>query len=166
MCTHKRLAGAALIVGLTATASYAQSVVSAHSGTLHYFDGAVTIDGNRIESNPKDASVEGGGVSRPDDRGVCRCKPRVAGRVARREQPRRPAAGVDNPDRVVLYAVRHRKRDEASVMRPGRMIVPAGGLAEVRQLAAVAAVTLHGPKDLLAGESSFVRRVDEALAVR
>jgi hypothetical protein len=35
---------------MTAAVSYAQSVTSAHSGLLHYFEGAVTIDGTAMES--------------------------------------------------------------------------------------------------------------------
>jgi len=34
---------------LFSTVAFAQSVISAHSGTLHYFDGAVTIDGTVVE---------------------------------------------------------------------------------------------------------------------
>ena len=50
MYTHKRLVSVAVLVGMTAAASFAQSVVSAHSGTLHYFDGDVSIDGQSIQS--------------------------------------------------------------------------------------------------------------------
>lgn len=50
MYTHKRLASVAVLIGITAASSLAQSVVSAHSGTLHYFDGDVSIDGQTIQS--------------------------------------------------------------------------------------------------------------------
>ena len=50
MFTHRHFAAAAVLLGLSAGLASAQSVVSAHSGTLHYFDGAVTIDGNRAEA--------------------------------------------------------------------------------------------------------------------
>jgi hypothetical protein len=50
MNTHRRLAAAAAIFAMTAAVSSAQSVTSAHSGTLHYFEGTVTIDGNPVEA--------------------------------------------------------------------------------------------------------------------
>jgi hypothetical protein len=50
MYTQSRFASAVVLLSLTSVAASAQSVVSAHSGTLHYFDGAVTIDGARVES--------------------------------------------------------------------------------------------------------------------
>src|SRR5438270_181193 len=50
MFTHRRIALLAALIGSTAAFSNAQSVVSAHSGTLHYFDGAVSIDGAKVES--------------------------------------------------------------------------------------------------------------------
>jgi hypothetical protein len=50
MLTQSRIASAVALLSLTAAVASAQSVVSAHSGTLHYFDGAVTIDGVRVES--------------------------------------------------------------------------------------------------------------------
>ena len=64
-----------------------------------------------------------------------------------------------------LRPVRHSKRDEAPVMRPRGMIVAAGWLAEVRQLTAVTAITIHRPQHLQPGEPSFVGRVNESLAV-
>jgi hypothetical protein len=48
MYTHRRFASLAVLAGLTAASSFAQSVVSAHSGTLHYFDGDVSIDGAAV----------------------------------------------------------------------------------------------------------------------
>jgi hypothetical protein len=50
MYTQSRFAFAVVLLSLTAASASAQSVISAHSGTLHYFDGAVTIDGARVES--------------------------------------------------------------------------------------------------------------------
>jgi hypothetical protein len=50
MYTQRPLACAAVLMSITAGLSMAQSVTSAHSGTLHYFDGAVTIDGVAVES--------------------------------------------------------------------------------------------------------------------
>jgi hypothetical protein len=50
MFTHRRIASVMALLGLSAAVLSAQSVVSAHSGTLHYFDGAVMIDGARVES--------------------------------------------------------------------------------------------------------------------
>ena len=51
MYTHRVLASAALLIA-AATASFAQSVTSAHSGLLHYFDGAVSIDGKAVDYKP------------------------------------------------------------------------------------------------------------------
>ncbi len=51
MSTH-RLVVSALAVSVFSTVAFAQSVISAHSGTLHYFDGSVTIDGKAIEQKP------------------------------------------------------------------------------------------------------------------
>lgn len=50
MKTQVHLASVAMLIGCTAIAGNAQSVVSAHSGTLHYFDGSVTIDGQSVQS--------------------------------------------------------------------------------------------------------------------
>jgi hypothetical protein len=50
MFTHNRIASAAVLLSLTAAVASAQSVVSAHSGTLHYSDGTVMIDGSRVET--------------------------------------------------------------------------------------------------------------------
>jgi len=72
MFTHRRLASIALIAGFTAVASYGQSVVSAHSGTLHYFDGDVSIDGQKVQSKVgkfseiKDNSVLSTGLGRAE----------------------------------------------------------------------------------------------------
>jgi hypothetical protein len=45
MRTLRLMAVAASAMALSATGLYAQSVISAHSGVLHYYDGDVTIDG-------------------------------------------------------------------------------------------------------------------------
>ncbi len=50
MHTQRRLASAAVLMAMTAAVGSAQSITSAHSGTLHYFDGSVTIDGAPVES--------------------------------------------------------------------------------------------------------------------
>ena len=76
------------------------------------------------------------------------------------------AGGTYNPDRVVLRSVCDGKGNEAPAVRPGGMIVSTRRLADVRQLTAVGAVSLCRPQHLLAGESPFVWRVDESLAVR
>jgi hypothetical protein len=50
MFTHHRSACVAAFFGFAAGVLSAQSVISTHSGTLHYFDGSVSIDGVRVES--------------------------------------------------------------------------------------------------------------------
>src|SRR4051794_659156 len=50
MFTHTRIASAAVLLSFTAAISNAQSVISAHSGTVHYSEGAVSIDGNQVET--------------------------------------------------------------------------------------------------------------------
>jgi hypothetical protein len=49
---HKlsRISSAMVLFGMTAAISPAQSVTSAHSGTLHYFDGDVSLDGVPVQS--------------------------------------------------------------------------------------------------------------------
>ncbi len=49
MYTHRRLASAALLISMSAAVSFAQSITSAHSGLLHYFEGAVSIDGQTVD---------------------------------------------------------------------------------------------------------------------
>jgi hypothetical protein len=49
MNINRRLALVAVMIGAAAVAAQAQQVISAHSGTLHYFEGAVAIDGTSIE---------------------------------------------------------------------------------------------------------------------
>ena len=90
----------------------------------------------------------------------------MVGRARRRQQPRRAAAGVHDPDRVVDHAVRHHEGDEAPVPRPRRMVVPAGWLPELRQLSAAGAIAPHRPEHLLSGRAAFFRRVDKMFAVR
>jgi len=50
MPKYSRIASAVVLMAMTAAAGSAQSVTSAHSGTLHYFDGDVSIDGTPVES--------------------------------------------------------------------------------------------------------------------
>lgn len=50
MSKHSRISSAVILAAMTAAAGSAQSVTSAHSGTLHYFDGDVSIDGTPVES--------------------------------------------------------------------------------------------------------------------
>src|SRR5579862_3451287 len=50
MHTQRCLASAAVLMALIAAVGSAQSITSAHSGTLHYFDGSVTIDGAAVKS--------------------------------------------------------------------------------------------------------------------
>jgi hypothetical protein len=49
MLTPSRILSAVFLAGLTVAVSSAQMVTSAHSGTLHYFDGAVAIDGAPVQ---------------------------------------------------------------------------------------------------------------------
>jgi hypothetical protein len=50
MSQYSRISYAVILAAITAAAGSAQSVTSAHSGTLHYFDGDVSIDGTPVES--------------------------------------------------------------------------------------------------------------------
>jgi hypothetical protein len=50
MFKPSRIPSSLVLMGMTAALCSAQSVTSAHSGTLHYFDGDVSIDGTQIES--------------------------------------------------------------------------------------------------------------------
>src|ERR1700733_9707988 len=50
MPKYSRIASTVVLIAMTAAAGSAQSVTSAHSGTLHYFDGDVSIDGTPVES--------------------------------------------------------------------------------------------------------------------
>ncbi len=49
MLTPSRILSAVMLAALTVAVSSAQMVTSAHSGTLHYFDGAVAIDGSPVQ---------------------------------------------------------------------------------------------------------------------
>jgi hypothetical protein len=49
MYTHRRLASAAVLISMTAAVCSAQSITSAHSGLLHYFEGTVSVDGVTVE---------------------------------------------------------------------------------------------------------------------
>lgn len=48
----RRLVLSAVVFAACSGAAFAQSVISAHSGTLHYFDGAVTINDKAVEQHP------------------------------------------------------------------------------------------------------------------
>jgi hypothetical protein len=50
MHTQRCLASATVLIAITAAVGSAQSITSAHSGILHYFDGSVKIDGAPVES--------------------------------------------------------------------------------------------------------------------
>jgi hypothetical protein len=50
MSSYSRVSSVTILVAMTAAVGYSQSVTSAHSGTLHYFDGDVSIDGTPVES--------------------------------------------------------------------------------------------------------------------
>jgi len=48
MYTERRLSSVAVLIAVTATVCAAQSVISARSGTLHYFEGDVSVDGTAL----------------------------------------------------------------------------------------------------------------------
>ncbi len=50
MHTPSRVFSVALSLAMTAAVCCAQSITSAHSGTLHYFEGDVSIDGTQVQS--------------------------------------------------------------------------------------------------------------------
>src|SRR5580698_5839344 len=50
MHTPSRVFSVALSLAMTVAVCSAQSVTSAHSGTLHYFEGDVAIDGAQVQS--------------------------------------------------------------------------------------------------------------------
>ena len=50
MSKYSRISSALILSAMTAAVGSGQSVTSAHSGTLHYFDGDVSIDGSPVES--------------------------------------------------------------------------------------------------------------------
>lgn len=50
MSTSARVLSLAALLAIGTSSLFAQAVVSAHSGTVHYFEGAVTIDGAAIEA--------------------------------------------------------------------------------------------------------------------
>jgi hypothetical protein len=49
MHTQRLLTSATVLMAMTAAVSSAQSITSAHSGLLHYFDGSVSIDGKPVD---------------------------------------------------------------------------------------------------------------------
>jgi hypothetical protein len=52
MYTQRLITSAAVLIAVTAGISSAQTITSAHSGLLHYFDGAVSIDGKSVDYKP------------------------------------------------------------------------------------------------------------------
>ncbi|HEX4274862.1 MAG TPA: hypothetical protein VHZ74_05890 [Bryobacteraceae bacterium] len=50
MSKQSRISSAAVLMAMTAAVCSAQSVTSAHSGTLHYFEGDVSIDGATVQT--------------------------------------------------------------------------------------------------------------------
>jgi len=72
MYTPARFASVAVLLGLTSSLLSAQNVTAAHSGTVHYFEGAVSVDGTPIESQKgrfntlKDQSVLSTGQGRAE----------------------------------------------------------------------------------------------------
>ena len=50
MLKQSRISSAVILMGMTVALCSAQSIISAHSGTLHYFDGDVTIDGAPVQA--------------------------------------------------------------------------------------------------------------------
>jgi len=72
MPTLGRISSVVVIIAMGAAVCSAQSVVSAHSGTLHYFEGDVSIDGTAIQSKAarfsdiKEQSVLSTGLGRAE----------------------------------------------------------------------------------------------------
>ncbi len=61
-----RVSSALVAMSVTGAFCYAQSVTSARSGTLHYFEGDVSIDGTPVQSRVgKFPEVKEQGVLRP-----------------------------------------------------------------------------------------------------
>ncbi len=50
MSTQRRVSSAAVLMAITGAVCSAQTVMSAHSGTLHYFEGDVAIDGTPVQA--------------------------------------------------------------------------------------------------------------------
>ena len=50
MSIQGRISSAVMLIAMTGAVGTAQTVTSAHSGTLHYFEGDVAIDGNQVQS--------------------------------------------------------------------------------------------------------------------
>ena len=50
MSIQGRISSAIAMFAMTGAVCFAQTVTSAHSGTLHYFEGDVAIDGNQVQS--------------------------------------------------------------------------------------------------------------------
>jgi hypothetical protein len=95
----------AAIILLTTLPADGQSVVSTHSGTIHYFEGSVYVDDKLLESHPgRFSSIPQSGVLRTQDgRAEVLLTPGVFVRVAERSAIRMLANALSNT-RVELVA--------------------------------------------------------------
>jgi hypothetical protein len=50
MSMQRRVSSAVITIAMAGAVCFAQSITSAHSGTLHYFEGDVSIDGAQVQS--------------------------------------------------------------------------------------------------------------------
>src|ERR1022692_2438788 len=72
MFKQSRISSAMVLMAMTAAVCSAQSVTSAHSGTLHYFEGDISIDGTPVQtkvarfSEIKEQSVLSTGLGRAE----------------------------------------------------------------------------------------------------
>ena len=72
MFKQSRISSATVLIAMTAAVCSAQSVTSAHSGTLHYFEGDISIDGTPVQtkvarfSEIKEQSVLSTGLGRAE----------------------------------------------------------------------------------------------------
>jgi hypothetical protein len=72
MFKQSRISSALVLMAMTAAVCSAQSVTSAHSGTLHYFEGDISIDGTPVQakvarfSDIKEQSVLSTGLGRAE----------------------------------------------------------------------------------------------------
>jgi hypothetical protein len=72
MFKQSRIPSAFILMAMTAVVGFAQSVTSAHSGTLHYFEGDISIDGTPVQtkaarfSEIKEQSVLSTGLGRAE----------------------------------------------------------------------------------------------------
>lgn len=95
----------AAVILLTTLPASGQSVISTHSGTIHYFEGSVYVDDKLLESHPgRFSSVLQGGVLRTQDgRAEVLLSPGVFVRVGERSAIRMVANALSNT-RVELVA--------------------------------------------------------------